>query len=387
MLIQTDTTAPHMLSRSSAAKAFGILPVYQSQYLYRSTLRYRAVHRAINRGTRTHMAHAGDGSSPEKLFSFGIISDIQWAPIPDGHSFHGTPRYYADAFEKAKRAVEGFKAHDVECVVHLGDIVDYHAKQHGHSDQALADIVACFDELEKPVLHCIGNHCLYNHPRHVLNERLGIDVHKGCSDASHSYFTFRPPGQKHAFIILDGYDVSLLGYPPGHSHHELAKAILDRENPNEEKNSNRGLEGVARRFVKFGGGLSEEQVEWLRQELHTCREREETVIVCCHQCIHPKSCVPTCLLYNYDIVLSVLQEHADVVHATFAGHAHSVGYHCDEYGIHHRVCEAVLETKPGQDCYGIASVYANGMEIQGFGNFISDSYRPPAAEAVTAAIE
>eukprot|EP00889_Picochlorum_renovo_P000925 jgi/Picre1/27955/NNA_000916.t1 len=285
-----------MLSTSSAAKAFGILPAYPSQYLYRTPLKtYRAVHRAIHRGAGRHMAvaDAREGSS-EKLFSFGIISDVQWAPIPDGHSFHGTPRYYADALEKAKRAVEGFKAHDVELVVHLGDIVDFHAKQHGKSDQALADIVECFDGLEKPVLHCIGNHCLYNHPRHVLNDRLGIDMHKGDSNASHSYFTFRPPGHKHAFIVLDGYDISILGYPPGHPHHELAKSILDKENPNEEKNSNKGLEGVARRFVKFGGGLSDEQVEWLRQELHACRERGETVIVCCHQCIHPKSCVPTC---------------------------------------------------------------------------------------------
>eukprot|EP00889_Picochlorum_renovo_P000924 jgi/Picre1/27954/NNA_000915.t1 len=101
----------------------------------------------------------------------------------------------------------------------------------------------------------------------------------------------------------------------------------------------------------------------------------------------PKELCADVLLYNYDVVLSVLQENADVVHATFAGHAHSAGYHCDEFGIHHRVCEAVLETKPGQDCYGIASVYADGMDIQGFGNFISDSYRQSVAEAATAAIE
>ena len=37
---------------------------------------------------------AGEASTSGRLFSFGIISDIQYANIPDGFSFKGTPRYY-----------------------------------------------------------------------------------------------------------------------------------------------------------------------------------------------------------------------------------------------------------------------------------------------------
>lgn len=35
----------------------------------------------------------------------------------------------------------------------------------------------------------------------------------------------------------------------------------------QEKNSTVGLEGVERRFVKFGGGLGQEQLAWLEQQL------------------------------------------------------------------------------------------------------------------------
>jgi hypothetical protein len=30
-----------------------------------------------------------------------------------------------------------------------------------------------FDALQRPVWHCLGNHCLYNLPRPTLNARLG----------------------------------------------------------------------------------------------------------------------------------------------------------------------------------------------------------------------
>lgn len=329
-------------------------------------------------------AEQKNGGDTQTCYSFGLVSDVQWTPTPThGQSFHGTPRYYADALEKAKRAVDNFKCNDVDACVHLGDIVDFHASKHGVSNQALDEIIGTFDILSpRPVLHCIGNHCLYNAPRHVLNECLGIDDHKsnlenaGESCGTHSYFVFRPPSRKLAFFVLDGYDISILGYPAGHPNHEIAQRILDEKNPNEEKNSNLGLEGLEKRFVKFGGGVSKEQLLWLRRELEVSRKNGERAIICSHLCIHPNTCVPTCLLYNYDDVLTILQEFApDVVIATFAGHAHHDGYHQDEYGIHHRVCEAVLETEPGHDCHGIVHVYDDMIEICGFGNFTSATYR------------
>ena len=81
---------------------------------------------------------------------------------------------------------------------------------------------------------------------------------------------------------------------------------------------------MERRFVMFGGGLSEEQLGWLRSELGSCRSSRQRAILFCHLPLHPGTCSPTCLLWNYEDVLATVDSFADVCMATFAGHAHWV---------------------------------------------------------------
>ncbi|BAT76022.1 hypothetical protein VIGAN_01397500, partial [Vigna angularis var. angularis] len=42
----------------------------------------------------------------QPLFSFGLISDVQYADIPDGRSFLGVPRYYRHSILVLQRAVK-----------------------------------------------------------------------------------------------------------------------------------------------------------------------------------------------------------------------------------------------------------------------------------------
>jgi manganese-dependent ADP-ribose/CDP-alcohol diphosphatase len=80
-------------------------------------------------------------------------------------------------------------------------------------------------------------------------------------------------------------------------------------------------------------------------------------------------------LYNYDKVLSKLDKYKGTVVATLAGHAHRGGYFLDqETGIHHRVCEAVLETPPGDQCHAVVSIFDDRIEIQGRGAFDTDTW-------------
>eukprot|EP00887_Chlorella_sp_A99_P002374 scaffold10.g2374.t1 len=325
--------------------------------------------------------------SAAPLFRFGLLSDA--ADLPDGISFHGTPRYYRHAFEALDRAVAAMRAPpaSVDFAVHLGDIVaPVEGSEHTPSEAALARVLAHFDTLGRPVLHLLGNHCLYNAPRGVLNQRLGISAHQGQKGAPHSYYSYTPaPGWR--FIALDGYDVSILGWPAGHPLHELAAARLAANNPNANKNSAEGLEGVARRYVMFGGGMSDRQLAWLEGELGAARGAGERAVLLCHLGFHPSTCPPSCLSWDYDRVLTLAHAHADVAVATLTGHAHRDGYVCDEMGIHHRVCAAVLETPPGRDCYGIVSVYEDRMEVEGVDTFESGTWRlrPRAAAGLAAA--
>jgi len=41
--------------------------------------------------------------------------------------------------------------------------------------------------------------------------------------------------------------------------------------------------GPARRFVMFGGGLSERQLEWLEEQLRAARRAGQRCVVFCHQ--------------------------------------------------------------------------------------------------------
>jgi manganese-dependent ADP-ribose/CDP-alcohol diphosphatase len=66
-------------------------------------------------------------SSPGKqpLFSFGVISDVQYADIPDGHSFIGVPRYYRRSIRVLQRAVKKWNNHqNLNFVINFGDFVD-----------------------------------------------------------------------------------------------------------------------------------------------------------------------------------------------------------------------------------------------------------------------
>jgi len=293
-------------------------------------------------------------------YTFGVISDIQHADIPDGHSYHGVPRFYRNAKVALERAVSNWKAAgQVSFAVHFGDIIDgFQPKD--RSEEVLEQILQEFDKLGKPVYHMLGNHCLVNLPRKHLNQKLGIH---GNSPGT-SYYAFKPhPGWR--VLVVDAYDVSALGWPEGHPLRKRAEQILEEKNPNENKNSPEGLEGVARRWVKFNGGASAAQVAWLKDQLKEAQTSSEKVLVFSHLPVMPGTCPNACLLWNFEEVLGVLRDASDVVVATFAGHTHQNGYLLDEWGIHHVVLPAVLETPPGRDCYGQVEVYGDKVVLRG----------------------
>lgn len=441
-----------------------------------------------------------NGQAP--LFSVGMIADIQYAPIPDGASFSGTPRYYRHSLEATKYAFATFRdyqwpgcnsntveqqqdSHDhnndsnapetgVDFVINLGDIIDGKCQEiemnGGYLPSAsssandkedlvwrdLLDHPGMLSLLEiqnamktytkttnRKVVHSYGNHCLYNLNRSELRETLGIpfrseqrgfgsfskkrrddliqrnnpnespnqkegdDRNDGDNDDDLvGYYSYvYPPAEpdslesaskenpqqqeQHSikFIVLDGYDIALMRRSPEFSQKRVqAMDILQRQNGKNlaagNENSPEGLEGLQKRFVAFNGAVGSTQLEWLRDELESTRQQNnkygnaiQKVIVLSHQPIHPGSSNPICLIWNYDDVLGILREYSDVVVASFSGHAHKGGYALDQdSGIHFRVVEAVLESKPPTKTFGILDVYFDRLELTGHGDCESAVY-------------
>jgi len=192
------------------------------------------------------------------------------------------------------------------------------------------------------------------------------------------------------FVVLDSYDIALTRRCPKTSaKRSSAATILETENginfrANNE-NSPEGLEGLQKRFVAFNGAVGESQLEWLQHELEATRQlnasgsasgHTQRVVVLSHQPIHPDSSNPVCLIWNYERVLQLLRDYSDVVVASFAGHAHKGGYVRDESsGIHFRVVEAVLESKPPTATFGVLQFYDDRLVLEGYGDCESAVYR------------
>ena len=104
-----------------------------------------------------------------------------------------------------------------------------------------------------------GNHELYNN----ADRRYWQQALHPASPTAHQSFS---PHPRFLFLGLDTYAISVLGTEPGSAARGAAKAVLAR-NPNEDKNSPVGLEGLEQRFVMFGGGVGLKQLRWLGMAL------------------------------------------------------------------------------------------------------------------------
>jgi len=366
------------------------------------------------RSSSSSRSSSSDIAISGPVYTFGLLTDIQHAPIPDGHSFTGNARYYRHAMEAASFAAQHFQEECVDCVVNMGDIIDGKCADVGrwggdvdataadevetNSDKisvghdAIDNVLQSLSVYNGPILHTYGNHELYNLSRERLKEKLGIPFTMEDTGDLVGYYTClienrnqnknveqsSSSSMKLRALVLDTYDLCLLDRCPESSHkRHRAHEILSANNHNypKEENSPEGLEGLSRRFVGFNGGIDEPQLEWLRQTLEMARASGEKVIVFSHQPIHPKSTWPTCLVWNYEEVLDILRSYSDVIIASFSGHAHKGGYVRDEEsGIHFRSVEAVLESSPPIRTYAIVDVYEDKLVIRGEGDCLSDVY-------------
>ena len=293
----------------------------------------------------------------EPLASFGIISDVQYADIPDGRSFHGVPRYYRHSLLVLQRAVKKWNEEKLKFVINFGDSVDGFCPK-DQSLSAVTNIVGEYSRFNGPVYHMIGNHCLYNLPREKLLPLLNIHGRDSLG-----YYEFSPVPE-YRFVVLDGYDISAIGWPKDHPNTIKALNFLMERNPNSDKNSPDGLLGLDRRFLMFNGAVGREQLEWLDRVLQDATKKDQKVVVCCHIPLDARASSNEALLWNYNEVMDVIHRY-ECVKACFAGHDHKGGYSVDGYGVHHRILEAALECPPGTNAFGRVDLYPDRLLVSG----------------------
>mmetsp|Transcript_17933 Transcript_17933/g.33719 ORF Transcript_17933/g.33719 Transcript_17933/m.33719 type:complete len:371 (-) Transcript_17933:279-1391(-) len=302
-----------------------------------------------------------DFSTPS--FSFGIIGDPQYCDADDGSNYAKTViRRYRQSFDILKEAVSVFESHGTHCNVVLGDTIDGKAKSLGKHYECIQDIKSVTGDNCHYVL---GNHDYYNFNRSELKELLIPASHQDICSADQLYYSFTPT-LGHRFIILDGYDHSIIGA----STEQIALAsdhLVREKNHNYRAGSNDWFVGIPLehyRYVPYNGGLGDDQLAWLERTLDESREAQELCYIFCHQPIHAKASREANLLWNAEAVLNLLHRESNChVVAFFSGHDHDGGYTCDTMGIHHLVPPAPLECDVGEVAYGVFDVHGDHMHL------------------------
>ncbi|XP_062976478.1 manganese-dependent ADP-ribose/CDP-alcohol diphosphatase [Elgaria multicarinata webbii] len=327
------------------------------------------------------MAKGATTATSEPLFSFGVIADIQYADLEDGYDFQKIRRrYYKHSLCHLQNAVEDWNGTQVQFVLQLGDIIDGFNAQHKMSESALERVMEEFKKLRVPVHHIWGNHEFYNFNRDYLAQSVlntkNLQDHTLLSNSNRdqssigdtpaeNYYAYQfCPMSKFRFILLDAYDLSILGRDTSTKKYQDSLHLLQEKNKNENLNS--PIDLVERQFVQFNGGFSQDQLDWLDEVLTYADSNQERVVIVGHLPIHPNSSNDICLAWNYKDALTVIHSHKSVV-CFLAGHLHRGGYCLDSHGVHHLTLEGIIETPPESQAFGSIYVYNDRMVLKGRG--------------------
>ncbi|XP_075703019.1 manganese-dependent ADP-ribose/CDP-alcohol diphosphatase-like isoform X2 [Rhinoderma darwinii] len=313
----------------------------------------------------------------DPLFTFAVIADIQYADVDDGHNYTKTRRrYYRNSLSLLQGAIQEWAAESVhpQFLLQLGDILDGQNVTYESSETSLIKVLTEIEKLKIPVHHIWGNHEFYNFSRKQLMEsRLNSSRITGTlttfledgGDHLESFYAYHfSPVPKFRLLLIDSYDLSVIGRDPSSDKYVKSSKLLKQKNPNDDKNSPKDLDET--RFVQFNGGISAAQLTWIQSVLETADKKNEKVMVAGHLPVHPGSTDPICLTWNYPEVLAILQSHPCVV-AYLSGHDHDGGYFQDQCGIHHLTFNGIIETPPESQAFGTMYIYEDRMVLKGRG--------------------
>ena len=354
-----------------------------------------------------------ENENEESSFAFGVIADVQWADVDDGSNYSGTvKRCYRGAFDTLVRAVDWWQDYNqhqqndnknnninsrIRFIAQLGDLIDGLNAQSGQSDHTLRLALEELARLEDcPSVNLIANHELYNFDRQQLVEQIQNNSQgqqqQWLQDGDQEYYSFQPTKKGWRVIVLDPYQLSVIGHSSDDPRKIRASEWLTTENPNVSPDGANGsnwfdgIEGYQRRFCPYNGGFGDEQLDWLEQELKKAVEQQERVMVLSHVILHPEACGGGTMAWDYEQALKLLQTASDgtnsVVAAVLCGHDHKGNYFCDDFGIHHCTFQSPLNKGTDGWAFGRIHVNDDGMEIVGpkLDDLLPDIPRRPAID-------
>ena len=353
------------------------------------------------------MATNATQTSDAPAFTFGLLADIQYVDMDDKPNFTGTQwRRYRNSLVVADDAVSYFNEHDLDFVLHNGDIIDHQCAFDFETDafkpkeetmDQLGQVMSVLSKSKCRDWHfTVGNHELYNFTREELRDGVvapGDDVSlpfKCANDKGNFHYSFSPSSGWRV-LVLDAYDVSIYrnGREKGldvdalnllcQKNENCAKFVA--KNPDvlqTERMSGtfpyfKDLEGLENRWVPFNGGLGDSQLKWIKDEIEHAASQNERVILFSHLLCHPSSTAKLSgrtLLWNYQELLDILENPliSDTIAALISGHQHDGGVFTSDSGTHYVVMESPIVAEadyPGP--YAVVQAFGDSLKFTGFG--------------------
>ncbi|WP_053360762.1 metallophosphoesterase [Bacillus sp. FJAT-27251] len=259
-------------------------------------------------------------------FEFGLVPDAQYCDC----DINGT-RYYSNSLDKLMEAAQTFNREEVDFTVQTGDFIDRNLS-------SFSDILPIFNLINGPKYHVLGNHDFPVTTDEVV-DILGMP---------NQYYDFKHKNWR--FVVLDTNDLSLYANPEGSDKHQEAEEMYNTLKANNEINAQ-----------TWNGGVSEEQLTWLREVLHKAEQRNEKVVVLGHMPVYPEN---EHNVWNDEVLMAELESAGNVV-AYFNGHNHAGNYGVKN-GIHYVNLKGMVETDD-TNSYSIVRVYKDRLEVDGYG--------------------
>ena len=216
------------------------------------------------------------------ITSFGLITDIHYANHDDRWNYERTfLRRHRNSLQLVRQASLYWRntTYPIAFIVQLGDLIDGYCKSKGSSNEDLTLILEQFKEIREicPIYHVWGNHEFYNFTRQqLLNGPLqSFDT----SQIAPAHYGTWKISEHVRMIVLDTYELSLLGIENDNPTYQEAMGLLKKYNKNENINDPTGLEGIQQRFIRLNGGLKQKQLKWLKIQLENAELANEKVII------------------------------------------------------------------------------------------------------------
>lgn len=268
---------------------------------------------------------------PEKTYaqvSFGVFADCQYCDCDPAIN-----RYYRKAADRLENCIAQFNQNDqLEFVAGLGDLIDHGFESYERVNSILA-------KSNKTVFNVAGNHDF-----EVEKEKL--ENVPGKLGLSKTYYSFAK--KDWYFIFLNGNEITLNSNDP--EIVEQAKKMLHHLKEENKPNVN-----------EWNGGIGNEQLKWLGNELRKAEKQNRKVVIFCHYPILP---LEAHSLWNSGEVLKILSIHKNVK-LWLNGHNHA-GNYASQNGIYFVNLHGMVQTE-NQNAFAEVTLSDDAIEIKGFG--------------------